>query len=226
MLLAFETATREASLAMLADDGTVLASVDLPGRDTAGTLAPGVAALLADLGSPTGYAFDVGPGSFTGLRVGLAFLKGLARGRPAPVAAVGSLEALAAELLGPDTPRVLVALPASGGKVFAALYRRGHDGPVLEPSLPVALHPPAHAAAIARLAEPAVGGGQGIHAVLAADPKLTLRTVPEVRVPAARTVGRLGQARLAAGEGVPASALEPAYHQLSAAEEKLADPGR
>lgn len=77
------------------------------------------------LGDVDLYAVDVGPGSFTGLRQGLATVRALAWTQDRPVAAVGSLEALVAELrdqMGntPGVDAVAVALPARVGVAFVA----------------------------------------------------------------------------------------------------------
>lgn len=218
MLYAFETATREASLCVLDPaTGETRAFVTLPGKDTAGTLAVAAAKLLEAHGDPSGYAFDIGPGSFTGLRVGLAFMKGLARARPAPVAEVGSLECLASQFEGEG--RVVVALPASGGAVFAAAYALTNGRPTPLPELPVGLYRPEAAAPVLGSLGALRGGGQGIQTLVEAGAVLQLE--PAVRIPSASDVARLGRLRLDAGEGVASSSVEPAYHQLSAAEEKF-----
>jgi tRNA threonylcarbamoyl adenosine modification protein YeaZ len=76
-----------------------------------------------------------GPGSFTGLRTGLALAKGLAWGAGRPVIGLGTLEVLAAQILAvePD-PEVLAApvIDARHGEVFTALY--GREGLLRPPS--------------------------------------------------------------------------------------------
>ena len=228
MLLVIETATRSASVAAVAPDGTCLKVQALPGRDTAAHLAPAVSELLARFGPPQGYVVDLGPGSFTGLRVGLAFAKGLARGRPAPAVGLGSLEVLAAALLdgAPEGTSALPTLSASGGAVFAGRFRRIAGHAVADEALPVGLYPPARVAEQLRAMDARVGG-EGWPAVAAAlgeDAERGHGVASEGNaptVPDARTLGRLGAARWAAGAGRPMAELEPAYHQLSAAEAKL-----
>ncbi|HYE41843.1 MAG TPA: tRNA (adenosine(37)-N6)-threonylcarbamoyltransferase complex dimerization subunit type 1 TsaB [Caulobacteraceae bacterium] len=104
IVLALDTALETCSAALL-DGGTVLAARSEPmARGHQERLAPLVAELMAE----AGVGFDaldrigvtVGPGSFTGLRVGLAFAKGLGVALDRPVVGVGTLEALAAESAG------------------------------------------------------------------------------------------------------------------------------
>jgi tRNA threonylcarbamoyladenosine biosynthesis protein TsaB len=105
---------------------------------------------LADVGR---LGVGTGPGSFTGLRIGLATARGLAQALGLPLAPVSSLRALAAGAsaeAGPDRP-VLAVIDAGRGEGFALAVRG--DRPLGEPA---ALGPEALAAAIATLA-----GGPG-----------------------------------------------------------------
>jgi tRNA threonylcarbamoyladenosine biosynthesis protein TsaB len=116
-----------------------------PGHAT--RLLPMVAELLATAG--TGWesidriAVGVGPGTFTGLRVGVATARGLAQSLSIPLVAASSLGALAAEALGapvqvaPGAPdaapsNALAVIDARRGEVFAAAFERG-DGPPARP---------------------------------------------------------------------------------------------
>jgi tRNA threonylcarbamoyladenosine biosynthesis protein TsaB len=72
-------------------------------------------------------AVGTGPGSFTGLRIGIATARGLAQGRRLPLVGVGSLAALARGLAGQpevDARPLLPVIDARRGQVFAALYDR------------------------------------------------------------------------------------------------------
>jgi tRNA threonylcarbamoyl adenosine modification protein YeaZ len=108
-------------------------------------LPPEAARMLAEHGLEPGQVdllvVGRGPGSFTGLRTGLALAKGLALGAGRPLLGLGTLEVLAAQILDaePD-PEVLAApvIDARHGEVFTALYSR--EGRVWPPS---ALSPPA-----------------------------------------------------------------------------------
>jgi tRNA threonylcarbamoyladenosine biosynthesis protein TsaB len=127
LILAMDTSTSSGSLAVLKDTET-LAELALEGREDYSTR------LFRDLGvllekchiSLTQielYAVATGPGTFTGLRVGLAAVKGWAEVHSKPIAAVSTLEAVAAA--GPVQASLLAPiLDARRGQVFAGLYAR------------------------------------------------------------------------------------------------------
>jgi len=90
-------------------------------RGADAVLLPAITSLLATLSVPlVRVAVAVGPGAFTGLRVGVATALGIAEARGIPVAPVGSLAARAALL--DDHPRVLAVLDARKGRVYAGLF--------------------------------------------------------------------------------------------------------
>ncbi len=211
MHLAIDTATRSGSVAAFSANGTVLELVEL-GAESGARLAPAVGHLLDRHGEVEGYAVDIGPGSFTGLRIGLAFLKGLSRALPGPVVALGSLEILAAALgeAEPEHPVRLAVLGASGPHVFAASFGPG-------PSLPVGLYRADDLAEALAQLPAGVAAGEGLGAVPGLA-RLGWRLCPEISVPSAPVLARLAAPILARGGGTSAKDLEPAYHQPSAAE--------
>jgi tRNA threonylcarbamoyladenosine biosynthesis protein TsaB len=124
-LLGIETATASQSVALL-EDQQIVAEASWSGRGTGGgTLLPMIDALLrkARLSprSVDAVAVSVGPGSFTGVRVGLATGKGFALGTNAKLFGVGTLEALAASY-GLRQGTVCAVLHAGRGEVYAAFY--------------------------------------------------------------------------------------------------------
>ena len=126
LTLGIDTATRTGGVA-LADDGKVIASRACPLRLThSESLLPVVVELFEESGVSLSrveaVAVAAGPGSFTGLRVGLAAAKGLAVGKNLPVVGVPTMEALALPFRGEDLP-VWVLLPSRRDHVFAGLFR-------------------------------------------------------------------------------------------------------
>ena len=130
-ILALETSELTGSVAAAAD-GKVLAELQLdPQQRSAQSLAPAIRSLLEQVGwQPREIrllAVTVGPGSFTGLRVGVATAKVFAYAAGAEVLGIGTLEAIAAAA--PDeVPAVSVAVDAQRGDVVAQRFRRGAAG--------------------------------------------------------------------------------------------------
>ncbi len=141
MILGIDTATPSTAVAVWAPDGPALERRDDPRRGPAARPRP--AAARARRGRARGgrsaagrtierIAVGVGPGGFTGLRLGIATARALAQARDLPLVGVSSLAALAAGARDAAAGRtVLAAIDARRGEVFAAAWRDGE--PVLEP---------------------------------------------------------------------------------------------
>jgi len=159
VLLAFDTATPAVTVA-LHDGGRVVAShLTVDARRHGELLAPGITAVLDEAWVPrqdvTAIAVGVGPGPFTGLRVGLVTARTLALALDVPVYGVCTLDVLAAQAVdeGLDTP-FLVATHARRKEVYWAAYdAQGArlDGPHVSR--------PAHVAT----AGPVVGAGAALY---------------------------------------------------------------
>jgi tRNA threonylcarbamoyladenosine biosynthesis protein TsaB len=167
---------------------------------------------VADLG---GVACGRGPGSFTGLRVGLAVAKGLALPFDLPLVLVSSLAALARDL-GHAVPSAVLApcLDAGKGEIYGQIFRLEHDVPVAL-SAEQRLLPADYAALVkevAGLSAAAVGGpGLDRYAEVFAQtlgPVGLQRAVPG---PSAESVGALGLARLGRGERDDLETAVPSY---------------
>ena len=132
LLLAVETATAAPSVALWRGDALLGERAADPGRATAEALLPALDALLADarvaLAAVEGFAVSIGPGSFTGLRIGVATVKGLAFGTARPAVAVSTLAALARHAPGPAP--VAAVLDARRGEVYAAGFAARRAGPL------------------------------------------------------------------------------------------------
>lgn len=162
------------------------------------------------------FAAAAGPGSFTGLRIGLAAVKGLALPGNTPCAGVSTLEALAYSAGGEGT--LLAALDARRGQVYWAAFAVFGGAPVrLSPDV---CGLAAEAAAFAE-AQPGPVWLCGDGA------PLLERLVPRARcVPADRRLGRAAgvcRAAEAHGETVPPARLVPDYHRLSEAQRTRAE---
>jgi tRNA threonylcarbamoyladenosine biosynthesis protein TsaB len=192
-----------------------------------GALMDLLAATGRKLSDIEGYAIGLGPGSFTGLRIGLATWKGLAYATRRPIAGASSLAAMAsAAAAGAGEGSTIVPLlDAKKGEVYAGFYRVAPGG-VIEPAAPEAALSPS--ALVARLSALAAEGarpatlGAGLDAyrdALAGTPRLA----GAVATPPAVEVARLA-ARALEGADYDAArlfALEPHYVRPSEAELKF-----
>ena len=131
LVLAIDTATTRVSAA-IGDGGAVIGEVSLAGgRRHAEQLAPAIQYLCRELdvslGQLAAIAVDIGPGLFTGLRVGVTTAKVMAQALRIPIVAVPSLDLVAYPLR--HANRLIVAvLDARRREVFAASYRPVPDG--------------------------------------------------------------------------------------------------
>jgi tRNA threonylcarbamoyladenosine biosynthesis protein TsaB len=159
-----------------------------------------------------GLAVAVGPGSFTGLRIAVSTVKGLGLALRLPIAAVPTLDAMAAALPWAALP-VCPVLDARKGEVYASLYRWHGDAMRREWEY-LALSP---AALGERLTEPVIVAGDGAPVIRSPHARLL---PPPRRLPSPACVGLLGLERLRRGETVAAAALAPLYLRPSEAELK------
>lgn len=119
MLLVIETATAALSVALIDDGAVVGEHHEIVGRGHAERLLPAIAALLAGR-RPTAIAMDCGPGSFTGVRVGLAAAQGLRIAWRLPVQGYSSTSLVAVQDGGIDP--IAVALSGGHGEVFVEMF--------------------------------------------------------------------------------------------------------
>jgi tRNA threonylcarbamoyladenosine biosynthesis protein TsaB len=133
-LIGFDTSTNATSACVLRADGRVFEHVPAAARllerpGHAAELMPAIARLMDDAevawADVEGVAVGVGPGTFTGLRIGIATARALGHARGIPVRPVSSLRALA-EPLDPARAR-LPLIDARRGEIFAALYGPGGE---------------------------------------------------------------------------------------------------
>lgn len=169
LALGLETATSRASVA-LARDGEILSEAPLRERaEHARDLLPCIDSMLRsarlDVRAIGGIGVATGPGSFTGVRVGMATAKGLGYALSIRVMGISTLEAAAraALALRPSATVLCAALQAGRGEVYAALFRVERGGPVR--STPDRSYEPAELARL--IPEGSLLVGDGATAVLA-----------------------------------------------------------
>lgn len=209
-ILALDTSTEFLSLALW-QDGAVAVRELLAGQKHSELVLPLVREMLDAAGLQLtdldGIAFGMGPGSFTGLRIGCGVAQGLAFGAGLPVVGVCTLEALAQQA-GAD--RVVACLDARMNEVYHAAYAREGDGwrEVIAPGL----YPPPQVPAIEGSGWCAIGSGWDVFGE-------ALDTVYGAQVskriagafPLARHMAELAAPRFANGEGKPPHEAAPLY---------------
>ena len=133
MILALDTSTAACTAALLEPDGTIVASRDeVIGRGHAERLVPLIKEMLEGH-VPSRLLVGVGPGSFTGLRVGIAAAHGMAIGWGIPLSGMNSLALLAATAP-PGEGKIAAAMAGGHGELFVQTFNRKKltaTGPIL-----------------------------------------------------------------------------------------------
>jgi tRNA threonylcarbamoyladenosine biosynthesis protein TsaB len=211
MLLGIETAAGLVGVALADADGPLAATWLRSDRRHAETLAPAIEHVLAQAGVPLAQvetiAVDVGPGLFTGLRVGVATAQGLAEGLGVGVVEVTSVDVLATDAYdGGFQGPVASVVDARRGEVFAARY----VGPGAQTEAPSRYSPAALAEKLAEVPETLLVG-TGAHRYGEVFAAAGLR-VGAIREPSPRALVSIAARRLVAGAtAVPPVAVRPVY---------------
>jgi tRNA threonylcarbamoyladenosine biosynthesis protein TsaB len=199
LVVGFDTATPAVSVAVHDGDRVLAEASAADGRRHGELLAPMIAKVLADAGASrtdlTAVAVGVGPGPYTGLRVGVVTARVLGAVLGIPVHGVCSLDVIAAAVASPPGREFAVATDARRKEVYWARYATGGgrlEGPLVGP-----------AAAIPGAAElPVAGAGGQLYPEAFGE-------VIEPAYPDAGTLCGLVAARIAAGQ--PVLPAEPLY---------------
>src|SRR5512147_931638 len=222
LILAIDTTGSSGSIALLRN-GETLELVPLVGRTYSAQLMPQISALLArhnlDKSGIDAFAAATGPGSFTGLRVGLSTIKALAEITRKPIAAVSLLEALAwagvARVSGPSNPDspVIAALDAMRGEVYVGEYI------VRENALPervreVLMALPEFAVEVQLSPIPVFTPDEPVATAL----RERGATVEVIARPPSDVIARIGAMKIAAGQVTSPEALDANYIRRSDAE--------
>jgi tRNA threonylcarbamoyladenosine biosynthesis protein TsaB len=231
--LAFDSTAKVATVAVLSDERVIASYTIDNGFTQSELLLPMAESLIKSLKLKFSevdlYATSVGPGSFTGVRIGAALVKGLAFGRDIPCASVSTLDALAENLRGIQGIIVPV-MDARRGQVYSALFRC--DGENLE-KLTEDM-----AISINNLGEMLkeyqgesiylVGDGYEVARRGLIQCEVSLMVTPEgLRNESATSVGRVALRQYNEGKTVSDSELSPTYLRLPQAErERLERMGK
>ncbi|MEM1024164.1 MAG: tRNA (adenosine(37)-N6)-threonylcarbamoyltransferase complex dimerization subunit type 1 TsaB [Myxococcota bacterium] len=201
--LLIESSVRPARVGLAHEDGRIQTGEGQAPAES-------VEGLVRDWARVSRFGLSIGPGSFTGLRVGLSLLKGLAFVHPRPVAPISSLRVWAASV---DAPAVAAVLDARRERVFMALYEGDRC------LIPEAARPLAEARALLE-GRDCVLVGDGVEQL-----SLMLPKAQGVTRPSLRALARL--VRSAPEEALRSpSELEPRYLLRTEIEEQLDPDGR
>lgn len=207
IVLALDTALELCSVAVLQDGAARAVRSEPMARGHQERLAPMVAEVMAEAGLDFAalhrIGVTVGPGSFTGLRVGLAFAKGLGAALSRPVVGVGTLQALAAD--DPAPGATVAVIDARRGQAYLQAFESGRP---LAPPEALAL-----ADAPARLA------GLRVRRLAGPGAPLLAAAFPEAQVDAIGGPDPLALARLVEAAPWPDGPPRPVY--LRAPDAKL-----
>ena len=217
-LLAFETATEACSVALWID-GDVRARHEVAPRRHAELALPWAQALLDEAGIARAeldvLAVGRGPGAFTGVRLGISLVQGIALALDRPVVPVSTLAVLAAGARArwPGCTRVLASIDARMGEVYAGAFAVSASG--------VAALEPETVGPATSLALPGDPEGEAWHGIgtgfaagegaLVAHLAGRLACVDATALPHAADLAVLAAAAASRGELLPAERVEPAY---------------
>ena len=209
-LLAIETSTEACSIALWVDGDVRERHEVAPRRHTQLAL-PWADELLAEAGIARAQldaiAVGRGPGAFTGVRLGIALAQGIALALDRPLLPVSTLAVLAMQ---GRAPRILAAIDARMGEVYAGAFVRGDDGLLVADGGETLASP----RVVELPAGPFAAVGTGFAAeggVLAARLGAQALEVDATALPHAADLARLADAMWRRGEAVPAEQVEPAY---------------
>jgi tRNA threonylcarbamoyladenosine biosynthesis protein TsaB len=218
LFLCIDTSTPTARVAILDDQAQPRFSGEFTAERHAAQLMPLCAEAMRSVGvTPAelgGIACGGGPGSFTGLRVGLAAAKGLALPTGVPLYVVSSLEALALDILeaprdgsGPSAITAVPCLDAGKGEVYVAGYVADPERLAREAVPSARLTPAALVVWLGEVSSPTVAGNGAARYPNA----LTGAVTVDVAGPTAVSVGRLALLQRARGEAADLGSAVPFY---------------
>jgi tRNA threonylcarbamoyladenosine biosynthesis protein TsaB len=209
-ILAIDTATERCSVALRSDGQTIERSSELP-RGHADLVLPMVEEILqqggVSLRDLDGIAYGRGPGAFTGVRIAVGVVQGLAFGAGLKTVGISNLAAVAQQVAEPGD-RILVCMDARMDQVYWSSFVREHGSELVAALVPERVDSPDAVAA----GNYTTLAGTGFKAY----PQLSRFagasvTVHDAILPRAREIALLAEAQFRAGQGRPAAEAQPVY---------------
>jgi tRNA threonylcarbamoyladenosine biosynthesis protein TsaB len=231
LLLALDTTTRTGSSAIARDGVVIGEEASDATRDHAAQLPAAVAALVEHAGVALdridAFAVATGPGSFTGLRIGIACMQGLAVATGKPLVGVSAFDALAAlgrsaDRQNPSNQQLIATwVDAWRGEVFAALY--DHEGTTAGP---IVDRPDRLLDSLVGRPTLFIGDGAQMYRALITERLGNTARFAEPLMPAlAGAIAQLATREVMAGHAPPPDAITPLYVRRSDAEISRAEGG-
>jgi tRNA threonylcarbamoyladenosine biosynthesis protein TsaB len=207
-ILAIDTATERCSVALRIDGHVLVRTVDTP-RGHAELVLPMVQTVLSEagiaLGAVDAIAYGRGPGAFTGVRIAIGVVQGLAYGADLPTVGISDLAAVAQQFAEPGA-RLLVCMDARMQEVYWGRFEV-HDSGCVAPTSQERVDRPNAVSAEAA----SVGVGTGFRAYPALAELLPGGRIEADALPCAREIALLGEAEFRAGRTQPAELAQPVY---------------
>jgi len=240
--LALDASTEACSVALQAN-GKVYSRYELCPQSHSLHLLPMIDAVLCEAGIKLaeldGLIFGQGPGSFTGVRIGVGVAQGLAFSANLPVVGVSSLQAMAQQAyIKHDEKQVIAAIDARMAEVYNGYFVLD-ENEIMQAQQPEAVTPPeqlaAHLSSVVTEAFYAVGTGWDAYSEKLSEKSgenfaeqfLALRSnidSPDILFPTAEAMLTIGKVKLAQGQGVSAEHAQPVYVRDTVSWKKL--PGK
>lgn len=217
-ILGLDTSVQTCSVALL-DNGVILARSQHLAKGHSRLILPMIDGLLSEAGLALAQldavALTIGPGSFTGLRIAISVVQGLAFGANLPVVAVSTLQTMAAGAIKrhriSERAKILPAFDARMGEIYWGLYQNIGGTPVSCAADAVAAPETVGLCAdgLTRADSIALGVGGGWQ--YAAQFPVTAQTIQTDCQPAAEDLIPLALSKYLAGEALPIDRIEPVY---------------
>jgi tRNA threonylcarbamoyladenosine biosynthesis protein TsaB len=218
-ILALDAATEACSVSLWCD-GEETGRSSESGKSSAPQLLSMVDECLAEaqltLTALDGIASSIGPGAFTGVRITVSVVQGLAFGAGLPVIPISTLEALACQVLWlgdaglAPAGHAMACLDARMGEVYWGCFENDAAQGVRASNAP-AVSPPQQVVMPAEGPYLGVGRGFSVYPALAEVPRLRILDALKGALPQAREMARLGALRFSLGGGLDPAQLTPLY---------------
>ena len=230
MTLAFDTSTKAESVALLQDEILLVEHFINTGKNHGETLLPAIENILSVAGVRIDeidlLAVTVGPGSFTGLRVGVSTAKGLAFSQGTPIVGVSTLDALAANVTSSNIT-ICPMLDARKKEVYTAFYRLSGAGFLERMTDERVISPETLLTGIDEdilcLGDGALAYGEFIRLMMTDKAHFVPGPLNHIR---ASSVGVIGLKKFRDGDTLNSLKVAPRYLRLSEAEKRKLDKER